>query len=352
MEKIKNIMIKPGNSVKQALKKMDETGKRVLFVVDGYNTILGIITDGDIRRWILKGETLNKKTTEVMNKNPILLKEGFSTSEARELMLSNQIECLPIVDNTMRVISALWWMELFDSRFNGHKIIDIPAVIMAGGEGSRLLPFTNILPKPLIPIGEKPIIELIMDKFAEQGCRDFYVSVNYKSDIVKAYLNDRANGYNIRYIKEEKPLGTIGSLYMLKDTMKSAFFVVNCDIFIEADYSDIIKFHRDSKNKITLVVSMKHYTIPYGICEIKDGGILKGINEKPEYDYLVNTGFYIMENEVLNDIPEDFYNMTDLIDKYIKKDKKVGVYPVSDKSWLDIGELQELQKTLKKFNIK
>ena len=137
---------------------------------------------------------------------------------------------------------------------------------------------------------------------------------------------------------------------MLKGKIKRPFFVSNCDILIEADYSDIYKFHRENKNKITMIVSMKHYTIPYGVCEISNGGALKGIKEKPEYDYLVNTGLYVMDPDVINDIPKNkFYHVTDLIADYTKRKKKIGVYPISEKSWFDMGEWQEFQKMFKKF---
>jgi len=170
---------------------------------------------------------------------------------------------------------------------------------MAGGEGTRLYPFTKILPKPLVPIGDKPILEIIINRFYEYGCTNFNLSVNYKSNIIKAYFSDFKHNYKINYIHEKKPLGTAGSLHILQNRIRKTFFVSNCDILIDADYADILKFHKQSKNKITLVTSMKHFTIPYGICEIGDGGALKNINEKPEQDLLVNTGLYVLEPEVL-----------------------------------------------------
>lgn len=350
MDRIKNILIDPTLSIKQALKQMDETAKKVLFVTDREHTILGIVNDGDIRRWILKNRGLNEAIAEAMNKDPIVLRDGYSKNEARELMLSHGLECIPIIDEARRIVSAVWWLDIFGNSFKKRKSIDIPVVIMAGGEGTRLSPLTNILPKSLMPIGEKPIIELIIEKFTESGCKDFYLSVNHKANILKAYFNDRKDDYTIRYIQEDRPLGTIGSLHLLKDTIKTTFFVSNCDILIETDYSDIVKFHQDKKNLITLVVSLKHYTIPYGICKFENGGALKEIKEKPEYDFLVNTGLYLMEDEVLQDIPTNtLYNMTDLLNDYIKNGKKIGVYPVSEKSWLDMGQFKELKDMLKRF---
>lgn len=221
---------------------------------------------------------------------------------------------------------------------------------MAGGEGSRLAPFTKILPKPLMPIGDKPIIEIIIGRFMDFGCNDFYLSLHYKANIIKAYFKDFEHQYKITYIEEEKPLGTAGSLLFLKDHIKKTFFVSNCDILIEADYADILKFHNRKKNKMTLVSSMKNFTIPYGVCEIENGGILKDIKEKPEFDFFVNTGMYVLDKAVLGDIPKNkLYNMTDLISDYLKKGEKIGVYPVSEKSWLDMGQLEALQEMLNKF---
>ena len=353
MDRIRNIIIDPEISIKQALKKMDEAGKKVLFVVDKENTILGIVSDGDIRRWILKNRGLGEAISGVMNKEPVVLQGTHSKEDARKLMMLHGLECIPIIDETRKIVSAVWWLDIFGNNFKKHKSVNVPVVVMAGGEGARLSPFTNILPKPLMPIGEKPIIELIIEKFRESGCNDFYLSVNHKANILKAYFSDHKLDYNVHYIHEDKPLGTAGSLYLLRDVLDKTFFVSNCDILIEADYSDIVKFHKDSNNAITLVVSLKHYAIPYGICEFEDGGLLKKIKEKPEYDFLVNTGLYIMEKEVLSDIPEKKpYNMTDLLNDYIRRNKKIGIYPVSEKSWLDMGQFQELKNMLQKFEVK
>jgi len=353
MEKFKNIIVNPKITIKQALKHMDEAGEKMLLVADENRRLLGTVTDGDIRRWILKGDSLSDSVSKVMNKSPIFLSEGYGEEEARDLMVSQVIECVPVLNKNKQIVSAIRWLDLFEKRITKHKPINIPIVIMAGGIGSRLSPFTNILPKPLMPIGDKPIVELIMDKFIEFGCKDIYLSVNHKSSILKAYFRDHQHNYKIKYIEEGTPLGTIGSLYLAKDKLKSTFILSNCDILIEADYYDIVKFHNDNKNLITLIVSLKHYTIPYGVCEIENGGILKSIKEKPEYDFLVNTGSYILEPDVLRDIPRNkIYHATDLITAYIEKGKKIGVYPVSEKSWLDMGQWEEYQKNLKKFEAK
>lgn len=350
MERLKKVFIKPNHTIKQALKQMDAMGEKTLLVVDEHNKLLGTISDGDIRRWILKGKDLGGGVSNVMNPAPVSLDQNFERKTAKQLMVKQMLECLPVVDSNKNVISAVWWVDLFENKSKKLKSLRIPVVIMAGGEGARLAPFTKILPKPLMPIGDKPIIEIIIDRFMNYGCDDFYLSLNYKSNIIKAYFNDFEHQYKITYIEEETPLGTAGSLHFLKSHIKKTFFLSNCDILIEADYADIFKFHQQKKNKITLVSSMKNFMVPYGVCEIENGGILKGIREKPEFDFFVNTGMYVLEKSVLEDIPKNkFYNMTDLISDYLKKGEKIGVYPVSEKSWLDMGQFEALQEMLKKF---
>lgn len=333
---------------------MDTSGRKIVFVIDEKEKLLGTVTDGDVRRFILKGKQLNEPVAHVMNTKPIVMHETHTRDDAKKIMSSKKIECIPVVNREHHIVSAFWWTDFFNGHSTPHTTLHIPVVIMAGGKGSRLHPFTYILPKPLVPIGEKPIIELIIERFMHAGCDEFYLSLNYKAKMIKAYFNDEKKAYTIRYIEEKKPSGTIGSLSLLTSKMKTTFCVTNCDILIDADYADIVAFHKQKKNHITLVTSMKHFTIPYGICEIekKDGG-LAGITEKPEYDFLVNTGMYVLEPEVLKDIPKNStYHITDLITQYLCRGKKVGVYPISEKSWLDMGQMETYQEMLERFGMK
>jgi len=165
------------------------------------------------------------------------------------------------------------------------------------------------------------------------------------ANLIKAYFKDVPRDYQVHFVDEPEPLGTAGSLPMLRRAVQSTFFVTNCDILVEADYSDVLTFHRESGNRMTVVGSLKHFTIPYGVCDIAAGGRLTGMSEKPSYDYLVSTGMYVMEPEVLDDIPEgQFFHVTDLIDDYIRRGVKVGVYPISEKSWLDMGQFEDLSE--------
>lgn len=348
---VKELFINKDTTIKEALKKLDDTAKKILLVTEE-NKLNGIVTDGDIRRWILKNGNLQETVSHIMNLSPKYIYEkdiGYS----RKILREQKVEALPVINVDKEVIDIIFWDDNFKNKLKQYAKLQTPIVIMAGGKGSRLEPYTKVLPKPLIPIGDTPIVERIINRFAEYGCNKFYMTVNYKKNMIKAYFNELDKSYEINYVEEDKPLGTAGSLYLLKEELKETFFVSNCDILIDANYSDILKYHKENKNKITLVVSLKHYTIPYGVIEIGATSEVENMIEKPEYDYLVNTGMYILEPEVLEDIPEDtFFHITDLINHYIQIDEKIGVYPVSDKEWLDMGQFKEMENMIERLGLK
>jgi dTDP-glucose pyrophosphorylase len=348
-----NIFIKVKTTIKHALKLMDKMGAKTLFVVDKDNYLLGVVSGGDIRRSLLKGHNLDGGVEAIMNKEPLTVDATISTEVVKKLMIDNKFEAIPVVDSKNQIKEILLWHKVFnEKRVVVAKEIDIPVVIMAGGKGTRLDPFTRILPKPLIPIGDKAIIEIIMDEYLKFGMKEFYISVNFKSKMIKAFFEERDNDYKLHYIYEEKPLGTAGSLKLLKDKINRPFFVSNCDIIIDDDYSQIYDFHVKEKNALTLVASIQHHVIPYGVCEIEEGHKLKGIIEKPEYDLWVNTGMYLLNPEMIDEIPDDeFFHITDLISKAMKKGYKVGVYPVSEKSWIDIGHWSEYKSAVEKLTV-
>lgn len=346
---IRDLFINKDLPIKESIKKLDETAKKILLVVED-NKLIGVLTDGDIRRWILKSGNLSDPVSLIMIKEPKCIFED-EIKDAKKTLKKYSIEAIPILNKEREVIDVVFWNDNFNKKFKFNKLSN-PVVIMAGGKGTRLDPYTKILPKPLIPIGDIPIVERIMNRFNEYGCNNFYMAVNYKKNMIKAYFNEIEKTYSIEYIDEEKPLGTAGSLYLLKDKISDSFFLSNCDILIEGNYSDMLKYHKEHRAKITLITSLKHYTIPYGVIQINGSSDVKKMIEKPEYDFLVNTGMYILEPEVINDIPENkFFHITDLINDYINKGEKIGVYPISERAWLDMGQFKEMEIMLERLGI-
>lgn len=343
-ERLERITVSPGLAISDALRSMDVSGAKILLVADDAGRLTGVVTDGDIRRWLIAGNGLDRPLSEAMNASPITLAEGYERDDARDLLLAHRIDCAPVVAADGRIVSAVWWTDLFDQERPQVEAIDVPVVIMAGGEGTRLSPYTRVLPKPLIPIGETPIVEVIAERFVRAGCGRFFLTLNFKANLIKAYFADLEPAYSVTFLEEARPLGTAGSLAMLRGTVDETFFVSNCDVLIDADYADILRFHRESGSAITLVASAKRFTIPYGVCEVGPGGKLAGISEKPGFDYLVSTGMYVLEPDVLDLVPDgEVYHITQLIEDCTAAGRTVSVYPVSEKSWMDMGQLDELQ---------
>ena len=337
-------------SIREAVKQMDEGGIGFCTCVDDEDKVIGVISDGNFRRAVLNGVSLNENVDKIINRNFKYLLKNYTKKEVKDIFTDTVAQHIPVLDDG-KLIDIITERSFFGIERNKNKrVLNNQVVIMAGRKGTRLDPFTRILPKPLIPLGNDPVIKVIMDEFGKFGMNDFYISLNDKGRMVKAYFYDHDLGYRIEYIEEDKPLGTAGALKYLDGKMDGPFFVSNCDIIIQADYVSIFDFHKKGGYDLTLVGSMQQYTIPYGVCDIDNGGVLKHIREKPEYDFLVNTGLYIIEHSVLGLIPEDtHFDMTDLISKVQAKGKKIGVFPISEKSWIDIGQWKEYNETIKNY---
>lgn len=342
------LFIEADTSILSALKKMDSLDKKLLFIFEKGNFI-GLVSIGDIQRAIINNIDLSVPVKTILRPNYRYASVNQSRDEIKNEMLQYRMECMPILDESETLVNILFWEDLFPVvRAQVKDKFNLPIVIMAGGQGTRLKPLTNILPKPLIPIGEKTIIENIMDKFIVCGCENFLLSVNYKSDIIRYYFETLKNKpYKIDYFQEEKPLGTAGSLHLLKDKVDTTFFVSNCDIIVDEDYTQILKYHQENKNELTIVAAIKSYAIPYGILETREDGLLDLITEKPELTFKINTGLYILEPHLIKEIPEnEFYHITHLVEKLRNEHRRVGVFPVSEKSWIDIGEWSEYIKLI------
>lgn len=347
---MKKDIVSKDTSIIQAMKLMDLLKQKILFIADDENKFIGVISLGDIQRAIIKKVSLDTSIYQIMRKIITVAKTTQSDDEIRITMLEKRTEAMPVLDEKGKLVRIIYWDDFFGGRqINKKKKINLPVVIMAGGIGSRLKPLTNVIPKPLIPIGEKTIVEEIMSSFAQFGCVKFWLSVNYRSEMLKYYLNSQESvkKHQIKYLHESKPLGTAGSLRLLENEINETFFVTNCDILIDQDYSEILHYHRKNKNSMTIVAAIKSYSLPYGTIETGDNGLLEKITEKPEITIKINTGFYVLEPEIIKEIPKNrMFHITDLITALKKKNKKVGVFPVSEGSWKDIGEWPEYLKLI------
>lgn len=324
----------------EAMQQLDKVAKKVLFVTrDGH--FVAAMTDGDIRRWILKKGNLDAKVKDIANYNPKSLLEEEKI-KAKEFMKKHSIEALPILDKEKNILSVVLWN---DEEVEPKRTLEVPVVIMAGGLGTRLYPYTKILPKPLIPIGEIPIVEHIINRFNRYGSEQFYLVVNHKKNMIKAYFNEIDKSYNVDYIDEDKPLGTGGGLSLLKGKINSTFILSNCDILIEEDYEKIYNYHKKEKNLITMVCSLKNIIIPYGVIEISETGEIENMKEKPELSFFTNTGMYIVESKIIEELEENTaIGFPDIIEQYKAKGEKIGIYPISENSWMDMGQLDEMEE--------
>lgn len=345
-DKLKIISIQRNSTILEALRQMDKTEKRLLIVFDKHK-FFGLLSIGDIQRAIIRGVGMESTVEEIMRKDITIAYTKESFSSIKEQMLEERIECMPVIDEENNLVDIYYWDDVFGAEKKRKEVsLRLPVVIMAGGKGSRLAPITNVLPKPLIPLGQRTIMEEIMDKFLEVGCNEFHISVNYKADMIKYYFKSLNNpDYILNYFQEPEPLGTAGSMYLLKNKITSTFIVSNCDIVVDQDVEDIYKYHIENKNDITIVAALKHYKIPYGTIETSENGLLKELVEKPELIFQINSGLYILEPHTLGLIPDrQFFHITDLIDLVKKGKGRVGVFPVSEGAWKDIGEWDEYLK--------
>ncbi len=352
-EKLLPFLISPESTVVDALQKLDRNGKRILFVTDPCRRLIGVLTDGDIRRWLIKTGELQGMVKRMMNQKPKVIYRK-DASQAQEFMLQHIITALPVINSKGIILDIVFREETANQELGQDcSLKGTPVVIMAGGKGTRLYPYTKILPKPLIPIGDIPIMERIINRFLDFGVQDFFATVNYRKNMIKAYFAENSAEYSLSYVEEEKPLGTAGSLRLLTDRLAAQpFIVTNCDILIHADYGDIFQYHQDSGNELTIVTALKNIVVPYGVVHSRENGAVCAMEEKPKLSYFVNTGMYILGPGLIQEIPEDtFFHMTDLADKLMAENRKVGMYPISEDSFLDMGEFEEMRRMEQKLNL-
>lgn len=347
---MKGIIISCKSTIYSALQKIQDSSGSSLIVVNSKNKLIGTLSDGDVRRAILKGKKLTDQVKEICRKKCFFaFKSSKDLASLNNLCKKENVELIPIIDEKKKVVDYF-----LSKNFNNFNLTEedkkLEVVIMAGGEGSRLRPLTNIVPKPLIPLQDKTVLEKIIEKFYDQGFKKFILSINYKSNIIKSFLKNLKPKFSYEFIEEKKKLGTAGSLYFLKNKKRNNFFIINCDTIIDIDYLKLLDFHKSNKNDLTLVVSAKKFLVPYGSCKIKKNGELLQLDEKPEHHHLVNTGLYLINRQLFNLIKKNYYlNFDDFIRIIKRKRKKIGLFPISENSWSDVGKWDEYKKFLEKL---
>ncbi len=347
---MKNITIHPSATIREAMEAMDRTSEKILLVVNKVQVLIGALSDGDIRRYILRGGDLSGTIKDAYQSEPIFVfQDDYDIEKIKKLLTENRIGLIPILDRSKTILDFVTWETVFGNNRDGQlKRLDVQVVIMAGGRGTRLEPFTKVLPKLLVPVGDKTVVDRIIDNFRAYGIHNFYLTIHHMSKIIRAYFEEKSPDYFLEFAEEEKPRGTAGSLKLLANKLNTPFFVSNCDIVVETDYSDLYRFHTQGGYDITLVASAKRFSIPYGICELNGGGSLESIKEKPAYNFLVNTGLYVLNPDVIDLIPNDgLFHITQLMNEIKKNGGTIGVYPVSEQSWIDVGQWAEYRKALK-----
>lgn len=346
MPNIDKLFISEEAVLTDALRQLGESNGIPLLVVNENRKLLAVLSDGDIRRHLLKTQSTDATVKDIANYKPKFLRCS-EKENAKQVFGKYQINIVPIVDENGIVVDVVLRDMLIKTQ---RDTLSCPVVIMAGGLGTRLYPYTKILPKPLIPIGDIPICEHIINGFRSYGCNKFYLVVNHKKNMIKAYFNEIEKDYEVEYADENIPLGTAGGLSYLREKIKGTFIFTNCDTLITDDYSAIMKKHLENKNAITMICSLKTYTIPYGVVVTNENGEIVEMKEKPKYSYFTNTGTYIVDSCVLDLIEyEEKIGFPDVIARAKEKGLKVGVYPIGEDAWMDMGQFDTMEEMRKRI---
>ena len=352
-------IIKKNTSIKEALQRMQEVGVKNLFISNSSDQLIGSVSSGDIRNAILKKKKLSEPIYNFANLKPkfVVEKKGKVNKKKLDLLFQKQkIDLIPIIDSNKVIKDIISWNSFYNKslvkKIKKKKLFKdkVDVIIMAGGKGTRLKPFTQILPKPLMPIKNKTVIEHILNSFSKYGIINFFITINFKSEILRVYLKELRMNCKLNFIKEKKPLGTIGAVKLIKKNTKN-IIVTNCDVIHKIDMLKMYNFHLKNNYDITLVASSKKYIIPYGICKFKKQDFEK-FDEKPELIFFVNTGLYIIKSSLKKIIPINRrLDATDFINTVNNNKYKIGVYKIRDNQWFDTGKWSELNSTLKNFNV-
>ncbi|MEQ8175999.1 MAG: nucleotidyltransferase family protein [Syntrophomonadaceae bacterium] len=345
MHNWESILISPGRSILEALEIIDKGALQIALVTDENHNLLGTVTDGDVRRGLLRGITLDKPVKTVMNAKPTVVVTGSSKQKILSIMQSKKLRHIPVVDSNGRLIG----MEFIDQLMTTEQK-DNWVLLMAGGLGNRLRPLTDNCPKPLLNVGGKPVLETILDSFIEQGFSRFYISVNYKAEMIKKYFGDGSYwGVQIKYLHEKKKLGTAGALGLLPTPIEKPMIVMNGDILTKVDFRHLLNFHQEQQVQATMCVREYHMQIPYGVVKINKYK-LRAIEEKPLKKFFVNAGLYVLDPGILNNyVPANTYlDMPTLFDNLIKQKKETAIFPIRE-YWMDIGKHDDYERANGEF---
>ena len=335
----KKLAVKSTDSIHDVINMIDKGGAQIALVVDDQDKLLGTVTDGDIRRGILNGVKITESVKRVFNANPITVSSRMSRVSIAKLMRKKYIRQIPVIDNEGKIIRIELLKEVLNQPSYNNWV-----VIMAGGLGTRLKPLTNACPKPLLKIGDKPILELLLENLYDYGFNSIYISINYKGQMISDYFGDGSRyGLDVKYLEEDKRLGTAGALTLLPKYPKDPILVMNGDLLTKVNFKQMMDFHQKSKCLATMGVIEFDYQVPYGVVTIKDE-IIAEIDEKPSYKFFVNAGIYILHPRLLKGLPiNQYYDMPQLFHKHIKKGVKIAAFPIRE-SWLDIGKPDDLER--------
>ena len=332
-----------------ALKKINKLGGQSLIVTAKKNILVGILSSADIRKAIMNHNITNKNISKIYNRKPKFIYFDELQKKIKNIIYNiSKLNIIPIIDRkTKKIVDVLNSEKANLLKIKKKKKLNMSVVIMAGGKGTRLLPYTSVLPKPLLPINQKPTINHIIDRFVSYNTKNFFITLNYKSEILKTYLKDLNKINPLSTIQEKKPLGTAGSLFLIKNKIKNDFFLTNCDTIINEDYNDIYKYHKTKKNDVTIVTATKKFKIPYGVCNIKEDKFT--MLEKPELKHNVNTGFYIISKKSLKVLKKkEYLDFNNFLLRCKKHNMKIGIFKIREKSWIDVGQMREYKNNFNK----
>ncbi|PRR82845.1 nucleotidyltransferase family protein [Clostridium vincentii] len=336
---IEQLLIKKNCTIKAALEIINNGAKGIVLVIDEGNKLIGTITDGDIRRALLKGFKLEESLEEFIHYNPVVAYNNMSREEIKDIFIKKAVKQIPILNKDGKVEKILDINDLLLPEGKENFVI-----IMAGGLGTRLKELTEEVPKPMLKVGRDPILQHIINNYKQYGYNKILLSVNYKAEIIENYFQSGyAYGVKIDYVKETKRLGTGGGIKLASEYIDKPFFVINGDIFTNLNVDNMMDFHVNNKFDLTVGVRKHTFQIPYGVIDSEES-IINGIEEKPTKEYLINGGIYCINPDIIDYIPEDeYYEITELINKCIKQGKKVGSYEIKE-YWMDIGKIEDYHK--------